>query len=67
MINSLCKECRNGIFCPTWGEYKCKAYMKRIYREVTACDAYSKRPKDFKETPCQCEDCLDNEKLWEEE
>jgi hypothetical protein len=60
---NLCQSCIHSIWCPTWGEWKCKAKLMRIYKEVTECDSYKKRGKLFKESKCQCEDCLKNEKL----
>ena len=67
MTNGLCPSCENSIWCPTWAEWKCKVESKRIYSAVTKCDSYKKRGKDFKEPKCQCEDCLKNEVLWDEE
>ena len=68
MAESLCKSCANSIFCKTWAEYKCKAFEKRMYdyKSVTKCQQYSKRPKNFKESECQCEDCLNNSTVFEE-
>ena len=37
------------------------------YTAITKCKLYSKRPKNFKEPKCQCEDCLKNELLLNEE
>lgn len=66
---SLCPSCTNSIRCETWAEWKCKAQKRRIYgyKTMTVCGSYKKRPKDFKEPKCQCEDCLKNATLIEEE
>ena len=56
----LCPTCVNSIFCPTWAEQKCKVKGQRIYNHetLTECESYKKRPKDFKDPKCRCEDCL---------
>lgn len=66
---SLCETCVSSRRCETWGELKCVAKKMRIYgyKTLTECKFYKKRGKDFKEEPCQCEDCLKNEALMEEE
>ena len=56
-----------SVSCSTWAETKCKAFNIRIYSVITKCESYNKRPKDFKESKCQCESCLKNEKLNEED
>lgn len=58
--NGLCPSCVNAIRCDTWAEWKCGVQKKRIYgyKTMTECKFYKKRGKDFKESPCQCEDCL---------
>ena len=65
MATGLCETCVYSIWCPTWGEWKCKNRERRIYGTVTTCHNYSKRPKDFKEPKCQCKNCLENELLME--
>ena len=64
----LCPNCVYGIYCPTWGEWKCRALERRIYNyaSLTDCNFYKKRGKGFEEPRCQCEDCLKNELLSEE-
>lgn len=64
---SLCKSCVNSIRCNTWEETKCKAYKIRIYSVINKCESYKKRDKNFKAPKCQCESCLKNEKLNEED
>ena len=64
---SLCKSCENSLHCPTWGETKCKAFNMRIYETMYNCVSYKKRSKDFKEPKCQCDQCLENPNLNEEE
>lgn len=65
----LCPTCVNSIRCETWAEWRCKKLERRIYgyKKLTGCKFYSKRGKTFKEPKCQCEDCLKNESLIEEE
>ena len=63
----LCNSCEKCIPCLTWGEKKCLALNTRIYSEITTCTHHKKRGKDFKEPKCQCESCLANEKLYEDE
>ena len=67
-IKSLCPTCSNSICCETWAEWKCTAKKRRIYgwKETTECKEYKKRPKNWKEMLCRCEDCLKNDKLSEE-
>lgn len=62
---SLCPTCVSAIWCPTWGEMKCTELKKRIYsyKTMTECRFYKKRDKNFKESQCQCEDCLKNDLL----
>lgn len=66
----LCPTCIHSCWCPTWAEYRCFAKEIRLSEygipQPTECSEYKKREKDFKEPKCQCEDCLDNEKLWNE-
>lgn len=58
-----CPSCVNSIHCKTWGEWKCRKLKQRIYgyKTLTDCKFYKKRAKDFKESTCQCEDCLKND------
>lgn len=67
---SLCASCSMSLWCPTWAERKC---MKRKIRFSTyghfqpvECPDYKKRDKNFKESRCQCDDCLKNESLLDE-
>lgn len=63
----LCPSCANSIRCDTWGEWKCKKLEKRIYgyKTLTKCVYYKKRPSNFEEQKCQCDDCLKNDLLDE--
>ena len=65
---NLCPNCTSAIFCDTWGQFKCTAKKRYIsnYRVVLQCESYKKRPKDYKDRKCQCEDCLKNAALAEE-
>ena len=64
----LCPSCSNALHCETWGEYKCTVKKMRIYgcKTMTVCGSYKKRPKNWTEIPCRCEDCLKNDSLAEE-
>lgn len=69
MVNEgLCPTCVNSIRCDTWAEVKCKKLKRRIYgyKTLTECKFYGKRDRLFKEPKCQCEDCLKNEALADE-
>ena len=63
----LCVSCTNGRFCETWGEMKCMSKAIRVPGDKTVftCELYKKRGKDFKESKCQCDDCLKNGALEE--
>lgn len=65
----LCPVCANSIRCEIWAEWKCKVKGKRIYnyKEIKTCQDYIARGKDFEEPKCQCDDCLNNELLLDEE
>ena len=63
----LCPNCTMALWCDTWAEWKCTAKSMRIYKDVSECDSYKKRGRDFEESPCQCEDCLKNEFLERQE
>lgn len=67
----LCSNCTHSVRCPTWAEYKCLEKEIRFtqygFEQPTTCADYTKRGKDFKERKCQCEDCLKNEALLDEE
>lgn len=66
----LCASCVNAVRCYTWGEWKCLKQAVRFssygHSMPTKCSDYEKRGKDFKESRCQCDDCLRNESLAEE-
>lgn len=67
MARSVCETCIYSIRCETWAEWKCKLKECRIHGSKTSCSTYKKRDSNFKESKCQCEDCLKNELLWDEE
>lgn len=69
MANRLCSGCIFAIWCPTWAEMRCSVKSKRIYgwKTLRKCEFYKKRDKDFKKPKCQCENCLENDLLWDEE
>lgn len=63
---NLCGTCEHSRHCEVWGETKCVELKQRIYGSVANCDKYKKRPKNFKEPKCQCEDCQKRETDAEE-
>lgn len=67
----LCPTCAHSIWCPSWAEWKCTEKAIRFteygFKQPTSCSDYKKRGKDFKEPSCQCDVCLINEKLLDEE
>lgn len=67
MDECLCASCTHSIYCDTWSEWKCKAKEKRIYnyKTIADCKYYKKRDKNFKESKCQCENCLENELIYD--
>lgn len=68
MNEYLCSTCSKSIWCPTWAEWKCMLKERRIYSSMSLskqCSDYQKRDKNFKESKCQCDDCLDNESLFD--
>lgn len=69
MSKELCPNCVNSVRCETWAEWKCKAYEKRVYDydTLTNCKSFKLRDKNFKDPKCQCDDCLKNDILWEED
>lgn len=63
---TVCSICEHSIWCDTWGEFKCLEYKMRKGIAVISCPKFKKRPKDFKERPCQCDDCLSRSRDEEE-
>ena len=58
-VRQTCDTCENAIFCPTWTEYKCKAFSRRnVYKpdEPNNCKKYVKK-KSKEEPTCHCDDC----------
>lgn len=58
-----CRNCSNSIFCPTWTEWKCTVKKVRYFDPESNCDKHIKRPKNWKDMKCRCEDCLKNDLL----
>lgn len=57
---SQCETCKNGIFCPTWGDYKCAAlhisHTSAMLDEP--CSSYVKTDYSKTATPdCHCKTC----------
>lgn len=46
-----CETCKNAIFDPVWGEYKCRVRHQRIYKPpMDICEWYDKgEPTESKE------------------
>ena len=63
----LCKTCKHGIVCYTWGECKCTLKFFRIdwHDEIIACADYEKDTSG-KERKCHCEACQELEGGYEE-
>lgn len=55
-----CMDCKNSVWCRTWGEFKCVVKQRRIYEpenEALNCEDFKKeRKKD--DAKCQCKHCL---------
>lgn len=70
MSSGLCSTCVSSRWCSTWSEIKCVKHAKRFstfgFSQPAKCSDYEKRDKNFKELPCQCDNCLRNEKLFDE-
>ena len=56
-----CKTCKYGLFCPTWGEYKCT--KKESWFSRDSCEDFKARSKDEEMPKCQCNDCLEREEI----
>ena len=60
-----CETCKHGIFCPTWGDYKCAAlhlsHTSAMLDEP--CEHYTKTiyPNE-KQPKCRCNDCETRDK-----
>ncbi len=68
LYEGLCSTCVYSIRCHTWAEWKCTEHGTRYPNAGTKeCTDYKKRPVKWVEKPCQCEDCLKNELLMDEE
>lgn len=58
-----CSKCTHGVFCDSWGEWKCNKLHKRIYDPVMLdCRDFEKRKKDEPMPDCQCETCMTESK-----
>ena len=52
-----CSKCTYGIFCDTWGEWKCTKSYKQISDPVMLdCKEFKKRTGPMPD--CQCETCM---------
>lgn len=42
---ATCADCKHSVFDETWGEYKCKAFERRVYilLDSTECPKYKKK------------------------
>ena len=58
-----CKNCSKAIWCPTWAEHKCVETEVRYSAPVEDCEGFVKRPENWKEMKCRCEDCQKNDLL----
>lgn len=55
-----CNNCVYGVFCPTWGNYKCMERRIRVDSGTLKepCKSYKMGSPEVEK--CQCEDCLEN-------
>ena len=57
-MTKLCDVCEYSRMCSVWGETKCVKLKQRIYNTIESCPDFKRRPKNFVEPKCQCEDCM---------
>lgn len=55
---NICVDCSNGIYCPSWGEYKCSVKQMRMPFGMKACDHYNQQKKGMEERKCHCITCM---------
>ena len=58
-----CMDCKNSIFCNTFGEFKCTVKQRRIYEpenDARDCPDFEKerRGKNEEEPKCHCKHCM---------
>ena len=57
-----CEKCVHGIFCPTWGMWKCVEKIRWVFQhehESSAeCAQYVAKKSNDIAKECQCEECL---------
>ena len=63
---TLCAKCGNGVFCPSWGEWKCLAYERRMYYPVVDCSLYEQDTRE-KKPDCGCETCVEHGYRYEDD
>lgn len=66
-----CSTCKHGIFCPTWGEWKCTFDSRRFIKledyEDFKCPNHSAcSAKEALKRECHCDDCQKNSALSDE-
>lgn len=61
-------ECKNAIFCPSWGERKCIKLNKRIHNPNVECGEKCKHySTGTNDTECRCETCLEQQANMEDD
>lgn len=55
-----CEKCKHGIFCPTWGMWKCVAKIRWVFPHEASikCAEYAAKGPNDEEKKCQCDECL---------
>ena len=59
-MEEKCSNCKNGVWCPTWGEWKCLVLLRRNAYEPdgwSSCEHYAKKTA-IEEPKCHCDDCM---------
>lgn len=55
-----CEKCKYGIFCPTWGMWKCIEKIRWVFPHEFSvrCERYVAKGTNDEERECQCDECL---------
>lgn len=66
-LQPLCFACKNAVFCPTWGQYKCTKFCKVIYDvDILREQCFEKSKTSILDKKCRCETCLERGDLVNE-
>ena len=68
VIVLTCRKCKHGIFCPTWGMWKCVEKIRWIFphESFVNCEQFVAKGANDIEKECQCDDCLATKGMDEE-